>query len=218
MGYFSTLQDAVVSPLQVIQHNFAEAFPKIFYTTFVIVFGYLLAWFLGFIIKHALHHLKFDEKFKSLHIAKPLEKIHISAFIGWTIKWYTFIVMTAAGVNYIKLEPVTSIMTTFALWAPKLLLAITIGLFGAVAAEYVYKMVNHIHMSEAKFLAGITKYFILVIFITMALKQVIDVSILENVVLLVVGALALGLAVAIGIAFGLALRDEATIWIKEFKK
>ncbi len=218
MSYFTTIGNAIGSPLSYLGQQFLYALPSIIFITIVILFGYLLGWLLGNLVKHALHKMKFDEKFKSLHIAKPLEKIKVSGLIGWVVKWYTFIIFAAAGANYINLYPITDIITTFAEWFPKLMVALAIGLLGAVFAEYVYSMVLQIHMTEKAVFANIVKYFILIIVVTMALDQVIDISVLEKAVLIILSGIALGIALALGIAFGLALKDEASTWVTKARK
>ncbi len=218
MSYLSTIGNAIGDPVAYLGQHFLSILPSIIILAIVILFGYLLGWLLGSLVRHALHKMKFDEKFKSLHIAKPLEKIKISSLIGWVVKWYTFVVFAAAGANYINLYPITDIVTTFAEWFPKLLVAFAIGLAGAVFAEFVYNMILQIHMTEKKVFGNIVKYFILVLVVTLALDQVIDISVLEKAVLIILAGVSLGIALAIGIAFGLALKDEASAWVSKARK
>ena len=218
MGYLETMGSAVGGPLTGFSVEFAKVIPKVFITAVVVLFGYLLGWLLGNAIKHVLHKMKFDDKFKKLHLAKPLENIHISGLVGWVVKWYTFVIFCAAGASYISLYPVTNIINTFAQWFPNLIIAMTIGLLGAMAAEYVHKMVLHVSMANVKTLANIAKYFILTVVIILALDQIIDISVLENVMLIIFAGISLGVAVAIGVSFGLAFKDEAANWVNSVKK
>ena len=218
MSYFDTVGAAIIEPLKFLAYEFTGAIPNIFYTAVVILFGYLLGWLLGNAVSHALHKMKFDEKFKQLHVFKPLEKIKISKVIGWITKWYTFVVFAAAGANYINLYPITDIAMKFSEWFPMLLIALAIALFGAIIAEYVHKLIAHVSIKESKVLANIAKYVILSIFIIMALDQVIDISVLEKSMLMIVGGFSIGIAIAVGIAFGLALKDEAASWVEQVKK
>jgi len=218
VGYLETIGAALGNPLKIIGTQFISVIPKIFYSAIVIIFGYFLGWILGTAVEHVLKRMKFDARFSKLHLAQPLEKIKISKLLGWVVKWYTFVVFAAAGASYIELYPVTNIVSTFAQWFPSLILAMGIGIVGAIFAEYVHKMILHVKTKEVKIMANITKYFILVIVLIMALDQVIDISVLEQVLLIMVGGIAIGIALAIGISVGLALKDEATGWITGFKK
>ncbi len=217
MGFFSTMGSALGDPLKGITLQFVSVIPAIISAAVVVVFGYLLGLLLGHLIKQALHKMKFDDKFKKLHLAKPLEKIKISALVGWVVKWYTFVIFVAAGATYINLDPVSQIVSMFAAWFPKLLIAMGIGLAGAMAAEYVHKLVLHVSVSGVKLLANIAKYFILMVVIVLAMDQIIDVSILKNVLLILVGGLALGIAISLGVGVGLAMKDEAAGWIASLK-
>jgi hypothetical protein len=218
MGYLDTMGTAVADPLTRMSLDFAGVIPKVIITAIVIIFGYLLGWLLGSAVRTALKKMKFDEKFRSLHIAKPLEKIRISELFGWVTKWYTFLMFVAAGANYIYLEPITGIVNQFALWFPKLLIAMVIGLAGAVVAEFIYKSVMQVSITNVSVLASIAKYFVIVVTVVLALDQIIKVSVLKDVMLIIVAGIAAGLALAIGIAFGLALKDEAAGWVGTFKK
>lgn len=218
MGITETIADAVVEPLWGILSDLFAMVPSVIMMAVVILVGYLLGYVFGNAVKHALHRMKFDDKFQKLHLAKPLEKIKISVLLGGVVKWYTFVVFAAAGANYINLYPVTDLINRFAVWFPNLLVAGAIGIAGALLAEYVYKMVMHVNTSEVKVLASVAKYFILVVVVIMALDQIVDVSVLENVMLILVGGISVGIALAVGIAFGLALKDEASAWVKNYKK
>ena len=218
MGDFANMVYAVGEPLRIIATQFAYMVPKILAAALVVLVGYLLGLILGHAAKHALHRLKFDEKFSRLHIAKPLEKIKISVLLGWVVKWYTFVVFVAAGAHYVGLAPLTQLVTLFAEWFPHFVVAMLIGLAGAVVAEYVYNAVMHLSMGGVRVLANIARYFVLVVVIVMALDQIVNVRVLQNVMLVLVGGLALGLAIAIGLSFGLAMKDEAAGLINSIKK
>jgi len=218
MAFFDELGAAVIGPLKEIAVSFVYVLDDIIIAAILLVFGYLLGWLLGSAVRHALHQMKFDAKFKQLHLAKPLEKIQISHVIGEVVKWYTFIVLAAAGSASLNLYPVTNILSRFAEWFPLLVLALAIALFGAIVSEFIYKMVVQVHMREAKVIANLAKYFVLILFLVMALGQIVNADILEQVFLVLVGAVAIGLGLALGIAFGLALKDEAVGIVQEIRK
>jgi hypothetical protein len=218
MAFIESLSTAVAETLLNMGRAFALIVPKIVIASVVIVFGYLLGWLLGHGVKKALFHMKFDERMKAFALAKPFEKVKWSGLLGWITKWYTFIVFAASGANYISLEPVTSIANSFAYWFPKVLVSIAILLAGAFIAEHIYKALMHVSLAHVSMLASLSKYFVLVLAVITAMDQIVDLSVLRDVTLIVVGGVSVGIALALGIAFGLALRDEAVGWVAEFKK
>jgi len=218
MGYIETIGAALWEPLKGLVSTFVMMIPSIVIAAILVLFGYIFGAILGHAIKHALHKLKFDEKFKQLHLAKPLEKIHLSGLLGWVVKWYTFVIFVAAGASFLRLDIIEDIINTFAAWVPNLLLAMVIVLGGAVAAEYMHKMIMHVSLTNVKIMADIAKYFIMIVVIVFALKQIVDVSPLENLLLILVGGVSLGLAIAVGVSFGLAFKDHAGDWIESVKK
>ncbi len=217
MSFAQTMGEAIVSPLGVMGRGFLQVIPKVVIAGIIIIFGYLLGLLLGFLVTHALRRMKFSEKVKKLHIAKPLEKIRLAAVTGWVVKWYTFLAFVSAGLLYINIQPVAGLIQMALTWFPKLLLAGAIFVLGLMGAEYLHHLLGHVHMKEAGLLASIAKFFVIIVVLVLALKQVIDVSILENIVIVLVAGLSLGAAVAVGIAFGLALKEDARAWIETFK-
>ena len=219
LNYLNTLGSAVGDPLYNLGLQLFGILPDVIIMTVVVVFGYLLGSLLGSILRHTILKLKIGEKFKKLQLAKPLGKIRISSVAGEVVKWYTFVVFTAAGANYVKLDPVTSLLLRFAEWFPNLILALGIGLVGVMLAEYLYHLITHVQIAEAKLIGNIIRWVIIVIALLAALAQVnLQIHMLENMVLLLVAGISLGLALALGISFGLALKDDAKGWVKSFKK
>ena len=65
----------------------------------------------------------------------------------------------------------------------------------------------------------IVKIVVLIIVTVVALKQMgVEVSLLENLILLIVGALAAGIALALGIGMGLGMKKDAEKWVDNFQK
>jgi hypothetical protein len=218
MDALDELAYAVSSPLTDVSVAFYYVLPKIIITGIVVLFGWLLGWFLGWLVRTGLERLKFDERFKRLHIARPLEKIKLSSGIAWVVKWYTFLVFAAAGAGYISLYPISDLLMKFAEWFPKLVLALAIGVAGIMAAEYVFNLVQQVKVGESRLLGSILRYIIIAVALVLALDQVMQVGILENMVLLLIAGISLGIALAFGISFGLALKDDAAEWAKAIRK
>ena len=65
----------------------------------------------------------------------------------------------------------------------------------------------------------IIKAVLVILVAIIALKQIgLQVEILENTFLLIVGAFAAGLAIALGVSLGLGMKDSAKGMVKSFKK
>ena len=74
-------------------------------------------------------------------------------------------------------------------------------------------------LSSVRFTAKVLKGILVIVFVIVGLKLVIpEVSLLENLVMIIVGALAVGIALALGIGFGLGFKKEAEGMLREIKK
>ena len=106
------------------------------------------------------------------------------------------------------------------MWLPNVIIAAIIIIFGVALSHFVgMKVEEHTEVKGTKFLNKILKFVILFIVIVIALGQIgVDASILENTFLLLVGAFAIGIAVALGIGLGGALKNESKDIVKDVKE
>jgi hypothetical protein len=106
------------------------------------------------------------------------------------------------------------------MWLPDLLIAVIIFLAGLAAAHYVaIKIGEYSRMKGVRMGAAVVKWVIIIMIALVALRQIgVDVSIIENILLVVIGALAIGVALALGIGLGLGLKKESEGFIGKLKK
>ena len=105
------------------------------------------------------------------------------------------------------------------MWIPNLIVAVIFALIGVVAAEYVANQIRYIKGKGTDTIAGFARVIILVFVAVIALQQIgINVELAGQTLLIIVAGVMFGLALAFGIGFGLALKEEAKGWIKKGKK
>ncbi len=99
--------------------------------------------------------------------------------------------------------PISALLSQLALWLPNLIVASLVVLFGWVAGNISYTKINNPRVEASGVLALITKIVIFVFTALIALSQIgIKISLAENSILIVLGGIMLGLALAIGKGFG----------------
>ena len=158
--------------------------------------------------------------FLKLKLPKAIGKIKASDALGTLIKWYIFIVFLQAAVDVMDLGTITLLLTQLVLWLPQLILAVLAVLLGLFMAHYLAGILEeHSDMKGMKMASSFFKILIIFIAVVIALEQIgLDVSILENAFLILLGSLGLGFALAIGLSFGLGAKDEAKDFVTKLRK
>ena len=151
-----------------------------------------------------LEKLRLDAAVRNAELSKAVGHTHWSSVLGEITKWYIFIIFLQVAIDLLRLGTLTILLDRFVSWMPNIIAAILIVLFGFAVAHYVELKVH------SKNSGAIASY---------SLKQIgIKVSLLENLVLLVVGAIAVGIAIALGIGLGSAMKGNSQKWIDDLKK
>lgn len=211
---------AIRSPFEALWIGFIKFFPDLIAVILLLGIGYLAGLVLGTALKILLDKAGLDKYVEKAALSKAIGKVRISSVLSEILKWYVFIIFLQAAVDKIDLGSLSGVLNSFVLWLPDLILGIVIILFGLVFAHYVDIKINEQSKVKGIFvLSKILKWFILFIIVVTAFRQIgIQVGLIENIFLIVIGALAAGIALALGIGLGWGLRKDAERLIKDFLK
>jgi len=211
---------AVLNPLVSLWESFVNIVPGIIGAILILIIGYFIAYILGHAVRLVLEKLGLDRQLGKAHVANKIGKSNVSAILGELIKWYIFIIFIGSAVDLLRLGNLSQILTSFVLWLPHLIAGILVVLVGVLIAHYVeFKMIEHTKMRGMELAAKIVKIIIFFIIAVLALAQIgIDVSFLEWIFLILVGAVAVGITIALGISFGHALKGEGKNMVNYIKK
>jgi|GEM_PF-852796 len=209
-----------IKPLFELWQNFVGIFPGVVVALLLLVLGYFIGWAIGSAVTWLLNQVGLDDVIKKSGLVKEIGHTHVPNLVGEVLKWFVFLIFLQVGVGVLNLSTLSTLLNDFVRWIPSVLFAILI-LFGGVAlAHYVdLKVREHTKMRGMLIMAGVIKVIILYFALVMGLSQIgINVGILENSFLILLGALGLGFALALGIGLGLGLRDHADEFISGIKK
>ena len=209
-----------LDPLMSLWNGFVLLIPGLVAGIILAVIGYLIAYIIGHALKIILVKVNLDKKIEQAKISKSIGYIRLSSFLGELVKWYIFVIFLQASVDLLNLGTLSDTLSKFVLWVPNLIAAIVIIILGLLLAQFVrVKIEDHAKTSMAKTAANILMIVIAAIAIIMSLDQIgIQVDILENLLLVVIGAVAVGVALAIGLSFGLGNKKEANEMLKGIRK
>lgn len=219
-GIFTETSVAIISPLQAIWVKIIENLPDLVAAIIVLIIGCFVAVILGHALRVILEKLKLDDYVRKARLTKTVGHTHLPAVFGELFKWYIIILFLQQSVELIHLGTLSVLLDTFVRWLPSVIIAAVVLLFGLAVAHYI-----EIAITEHSKIKGITigaaaiKWTVIIIVFLIALKQVgVQVTLLENAVLLILGSLAAGFALAFGISLGLGMKKEGENFIKDVKK
>ena len=217
---WSQTGEMILNPLYTLWIRIVDVVPSLVAAIIVILIGWFIALILGHAVRVILEKLRIDDKIRKSKMTREIGHIHLPKIFGEITKWYIFIIFLQVGVSLLSLGTLTSLLDSFVRWLPNLIAAALIVLFGIYIIHILEaKMLEHSKVKGTHLITKIVKTVLVILITIVALKQVgLQVTILENTFLLIVGAFAIGLAVAFGIALGLGLKDSAVKMVKNFKK
>lgn len=211
---------AIMSPLQSMWDKVIEGIPSLVGAIIVMIIGVFVAVVLGHLLRVLLEKSGLDDLIRKVRLTKEVGHTNVPAIAGEILRWYIIIIFLQAAVSLINLGTLSDLLNRFVLWLPNLIVAIVMVLVGLAIAHYVeIKIVEHTKLKGVRTSGKLLKTVVVMIVVILAINQIgVDVSLLENILLIIIGALAIGVAVAMGIGLGFGLKKESQSIIKEIKK
>ena len=209
-----------LQPLAQLWQQFVAIFPSLVVAILILIIGYFIGWAVGYALRWILDRVGLDRVVSQAMLTKHAGHTHLTKLLGELVKWFIFIIFLQVAVAVLNLNTLSDLLDTFVRWLPNLLFAIIIFFAGVALAHYVdAKIREHTKMRGMVVASGILKVVILFLVLVIGLSQIgIDVSILENSFLIILGALGLGFALALGIGLGLGMRKPAEEAVSKWKK
>jgi len=215
----STTGSLILNPLITLWNSFVGILPGIIAAVIVLIIGYFVALGIGHAIKILLEKAGLDSYLEKSKFAREVGHFHLARVLGEIAKWYIFLIFIQAGVSLLKLGTLSSLLDRFVLWLPNVIVAAIIIIFGVALAHFIsMKIEEHTVTKGVRFFSKLVKIVVYYVVLVIALQQIgVEASILENTFLILVGALAVGIAVALGIGLGKAMQPEGKEIVKDLK-
>ena len=209
-----------LQPLYQLWLDFVSVFPSIVVALLLLIVGYFVAYGIGHFFRWLLEKAGVNKYMREAMFSKEFGHTNLPSLVGEVVKWFVFIIFLQVAVSVLNLTVLSEVLSSFVDWLPNLIVAIIIFVVGVALAHYVDRQVRmHTQMRGMLEMSGVLKIVILFLVLVIGLKQVgVEVGVLENSFLILLGALGLGFALALGIGLGLGLRDEAEGWLVKLKK
>ncbi|HII14847.1 MAG TPA: hypothetical protein HA362_00880 [Nanoarchaeota archaeon] len=211
---------AILSPLESLWQGFLTIFPGLVAAIIILILGYFVSLLVGHVVKVVLRHLNADKILGKVKAPAALQSISVSGITGRLTKWYIFIIFMGEAANVLSLGMLSDMFSRFVLWLPQLIIAMLAVFVGFVVAYYVGHVVEtDVKIRGAKSMAKVFEYVILFIAFVIGLEQIgLQVDLLKSTFLILVAALGFGVALAVGLSFGLGLKGQAAKTFEKLKR
>ena len=176
-------------------YSFIQTIPNVFYAAVVLLIGLFLGGFMGKVTKKALEKLKADKLFGDIVL-----KISMSSIGKTVVSWVIYLIFLQQATVFLNVHVISMIVNDIILFIPNIA-----GMIGVILLTYLFgmylkdKIIGSAKM-YTKLLGDVIFFLVLYIGISTALPLVgINTDLISQLLLLVVGGLSLGIAVAVGL-------------------
>lgn len=207
-------------------HAFAQAWasivdflPMLLAAVIVFVIGWFISIGIGKLVSEVLRKLGFNNIFKKTGWENAFKRADIEVdpaqFIGVITKWIFVIIFLMIASDIIGWSSFSVLLGQIIVWIPNLIVAIVILVVAIVLADILEKIVratvDRMGVASANFLGSLTKWVIYIVAILAILSQL---NVASTIVNSIIFGIVATFVLAVGLAFGLGGRDEASRILK----
>ena len=197
----------LVEPIRESLHQIGAFLPRLLLAIVVLVIGWLIAKLVRFAIVKALHAINFNVVTEKAGIDHFLSQggadIDTIRVLGGLFYWLVILASLMIAFNTLDLAYVTDLIGRIVLFVPRVMVAVVILVFGAYFARFIgtalATYLRNIGAREAGLMGRLALYAIMAFVIMIALDQIGLGDIIRETFLVLVGAVALALAIAFGL-------------------
>ncbi len=209
---FTTSWDAVVGSFTNAWHNTIAIAPLVVGMVVVIVIGYVIARIAGKAVAKLAEKMGLQNAAAQSGLADSMQRMgiqrNVPAIIGTIVFWLLMLVFLMAGFNILGADALTRPMETIIAYIPNLLVATVVVVVGLLVATFLRGVVatsaDRVGLTYAEHLANGCYYaFALLTFIAAFNQLGVKFELLNDLILIAAGSLAVGF----GLALGLGGRD-----------
>jgi len=216
---FAALYKSAVLAFNGILDGFVSFLPSVIIGIVFMLAGYVIGWLAKKITMRILSMAHFDDWIAENNLSDSIGNKKLSEIAGSIVKWYIFFVFLRQGAALINLATLSEVLGFWINFALLLTAAIVVVLFGLIIARYIRNAIESTKQSFRKVIGLVVEVTIVYVSVVMGIRLIgLPTGVLESAFLIAFAGLILAVALIMGLSFGLALKDEARIIIKEVKR
>lgn len=208
--------EAVVSTLsgainQAIVMPILNSFWPIVISAILLVVGYVVGKLIGAGIKELLIRFKIDT-----HVPIKKEELRFSSIFSEVTKWVIYLLFISQAAAVLNITVVATAIAALVQFLPRVLASIIIIAVGYIIAKYTEDFVRQSKFSYSGLMSKVFFFFVVYLSIAIGLNALntpqytlIDPTLINNILLIIVGSVGLGFAIAMGFGFRDMFKDVA---------
>jgi hypothetical protein len=214
--------EMLIEPIRTSLHQVGEFLPRVLVAIVIVVGGWLVAKAVRFAIGKMLRAVNFNVVTEKAGIDTFLQQggseINASNVLALLAYWLVILASLMVAFNSMGLTHVTDLIERIVLFVPKVMVAVLILAFGAYFARFIGLALTtyckNVGIGDAEVLGRVALYAIMVFVILIALDQLGLGEIIRQTFLILIAAVALGLA----LAFGLGGQKRAAEFLERWSR
>lgn len=204
MGIVSAL-----TPLWTQTKNFL---PNFVAALVILVIGYIIGRVVGYVVKEVLDRTNVDDYLEE----QGDLKFELSAIFSTIGKWIIYLVFIQQAAMSLEVPAITQIVGKVVTWIPGLVGAVVVFLAGYGIAIYSKKQIIGSETLYSNILGKVVFFFVIYVAVATALPLVgIQAELLNNILLIIMGSVGAGFAIASGLGLKDIFHEEAERYIEE---
>jgi hypothetical protein len=197
--------------------------PRILITVSIVAVGWVIAWALKWAVRWLLIWLRFNHGCERIGVAAVLKTADLpqpDTLVSLIVFWLVWVGFLLSGVDVLGFTALEGMVRSFALFVPRLVVAIVILVLGVVCANFAWRATLiasvNARIPSPRVVSGAVRALVLILAGAMALDQI---ALARTIVLtafaIAFGAVMLGLAIAFGVGGGGIARRILDHWFPE---
>ena len=209
-----TMGEAIRASLAGVVTSFLSVLPRLLGFAIVLAVGWVVSSLLARGVTALLRSIRFNDLARRSGLADFVQKMGLrqdsASVVAGVVKWFVRLITLIVAFDLLGLPAVSVVLQQLLLWLPNLVVALVVLVVGGLAAKALAGLVRgsaaEAGLSNPDVLATVTRITVWCFTVIAAVSQLgIATTVIDTVLIGVVGALAL----AAGLAFGLGGRDRA---------
>ena len=205
---------AILAPLRELGRQALTSLSSLLGMLVLVLLGLLVGWLAKEVVYRVLRTLRFDRLCGRLGVGQEIERmgfVHSCSYLaGQVVQGIVILTALLAGLNALGTPLTRNLVERFFLYLPHFLAALVILVVGTLISRFLGRSVLiaavNAGMPAARLLAGLTRFFIVVLTIVAALDEL---GISRTTIIVTFAILFGGVVTTGAIAFGLGGRDLA---------
>jgi hypothetical protein len=213
---FSDNMVDIISELTV---SFVAILPVLLTAIAFIIAGYFIGVVVKIIISKLLGKMGLDEWFEEQNLLAAIGNKSVSEVAGTIAKWYIFFIFLKQSVELVNLVTLNEVLGFWIQYALLIIVALCVIIGGMIIGRFARNAIETSKHSLSKVFGLGVEIIVVYIAVVMAIDiLMLPTTLLEFAFLIALAGIVLSVSLMVGIGFGLAMKDEAKVIIKELKK